>query len=640
MIEKINEHYSFTAPATIFNEEALTTLELAARTASKVNECVNECNKTTENVEKYKTEQWDYLNEIDVMCQRFVGNGIPPEESGAWFTLYRIIIQMAEKGELTKFYDMYGENLQRLIEVERARIDSYLSAKTPPDNTELIDLRIDCEGKTWGSAGSAVRNITKTLLDMFNDVSTPKTKDIDPDFTEALMYHKFGASYEGGYSATYAVSEGEEYLISSYYGFDYPDVIFEGYRGDIVGYGHTSPSKMKKNLFEERITVPVGANTMRINWCDAEGDVSLIKAKKIEGYSLDFEQLTDFITTAITPLETLHPSYVVCETDGTQPVEGHIIKMNEGGSINPAVVADGSTAYKIGTYKVKAGQRVKFSCCANFGNMFYYMFNSSTGEVHTYEQSENNSTRQYLDKNFTIPIGVDRLCVANINESPLCTYMAGVKGASPFEGLTAYVIGDSVSEYNSKATKNYLNYLTERTGITVHNYANSGAGFLNEKENNTHFFGQVLSLPTEAPDVVIVMGSGNDLKYVANNLGTLRQVRDNTLYGQMHNVYNMIMSKYGGKTKVVFIAPVGWKRYGTQIANSVMKTYAEAMKEFCRLKCVPFLDLYHEGGLNPDCEQHYQYFDAEGVHPNADGHKIITSPIYNFLTGVIGMEGE
>lgn len=43
MVEKIG-HYSITNPASVYDEEAVTALELAARTAAKVNECVGEVN--------------------------------------------------------------------------------------------------------------------------------------------------------------------------------------------------------------------------------------------------------------------------------------------------------------------------------------------------------------------------------------------------------------------------------------------------------------------------------------------------------------------------------------------------------------------------------------------------------------------
>ena len=49
MIEKIG-HYSLENPGSVYDEEAMTALELAGRTAQKVNECVDQVNKTTEEI--------------------------------------------------------------------------------------------------------------------------------------------------------------------------------------------------------------------------------------------------------------------------------------------------------------------------------------------------------------------------------------------------------------------------------------------------------------------------------------------------------------------------------------------------------------------------------------------------------------
>ena len=379
---------------------------------------------------------------------------------------------------------------------------------------------------------------------------------------------------------------------------------------------------------------------MYVQWADNDASISLIEAKKVEGYRVEFEELTNFINTALEPLDSLMPEYAVC--DGATPVtKGSVIQIMDNNTIKIVPVADGSTAYMTRVFFVKAGQRVKFTACANFGNLLYYMYNSESGEIHSYEQSGTGSSRKTITREFLVPLGVTKICVANITDEPVCSYMKTVKGLSPFAGKTAYIVGDSISEYNSKAEKNYLNYIEEKTGLTIVNGAKSGAGFLNEKSNNTHFLGQVLSLPATAPDVVIVMGSGNDLKYVANDLGEVTTLNANTIFGQMYQTYQMINSKYAGKTKIVYISPVPWDKYTPDIEDSVMGRYATAMRQFCRAYSIPFLDLYWEGGLNPRSPQHLaNFYNTDGVHPNSAGHKIIASPVYNFLLGVIGMEGE
>lgn len=71
MIQKI-EHYSINNPASVYNEEALTALELAGRTAQLVNECADVVNKNEEEVAEAKAYMTEKLpefveNEIDNM---------------------------------------------------------------------------------------------------------------------------------------------------------------------------------------------------------------------------------------------------------------------------------------------------------------------------------------------------------------------------------------------------------------------------------------------------------------------------------------------------------------------------------------------------------------------------------------------
>lgn len=56
MIKKMNEHYSFTTPASVHDEEALTALELAGRTAAKVNEVVDGVNNANKKADDTLTE--------------------------------------------------------------------------------------------------------------------------------------------------------------------------------------------------------------------------------------------------------------------------------------------------------------------------------------------------------------------------------------------------------------------------------------------------------------------------------------------------------------------------------------------------------------------------------------------------------
>lgn len=65
MIEKMNTHYSMTNPESIYDEEALTALELAGRTASKVNEIVDSQNELISNTETTLNNQNTRLDNME-----------------------------------------------------------------------------------------------------------------------------------------------------------------------------------------------------------------------------------------------------------------------------------------------------------------------------------------------------------------------------------------------------------------------------------------------------------------------------------------------------------------------------------------------------------------------------------------------
>lgn len=72
MIEKIG-HYSMNNTPSIYDEEAMTALELSGRTASKVNECIEAVNKNTEETERQTKEI--IPNAIDEHINNHINNG-------------------------------------------------------------------------------------------------------------------------------------------------------------------------------------------------------------------------------------------------------------------------------------------------------------------------------------------------------------------------------------------------------------------------------------------------------------------------------------------------------------------------------------------------------------------------------------
>ena len=75
MIDKL-DHYAFTSIPSVYDEEALTALELAARTATKVNECVEKVNEVDESNKEAVAYMHDNIEETtEKVLTEKVANG-------------------------------------------------------------------------------------------------------------------------------------------------------------------------------------------------------------------------------------------------------------------------------------------------------------------------------------------------------------------------------------------------------------------------------------------------------------------------------------------------------------------------------------------------------------------------------------
>lgn len=128
-ITPLNPHYAIENPATIFDEESLTALQLVARTTGKVNECVEEVNKIPEKVKE------DVQTHID-------------------------------GGDFDEQIDQHTKDLTHDLAYTEAylnaRIDNLLTNQTPGSDAEIADIRVGWDMNVYTSAGEAVRKSVVT----------------------------------------------------------------------------------------------------------------------------------------------------------------------------------------------------------------------------------------------------------------------------------------------------------------------------------------------------------------------------------------------------------------------------------------------------------------------------------------------
>lgn len=143
MIDKLN-HYSLTNPTSVYDEEAMTALELAGRTAAKVNECVEQVNGIPQKIAADVQEHIDG-GEFDKQVDKYAGE-------------LRKEVQNVE-ARLASTQDSFERRIEGDLTALDSRMDNFtrLSSGSTTGDAELQDIRVWANGNTSESAGAAVR---------------------------------------------------------------------------------------------------------------------------------------------------------------------------------------------------------------------------------------------------------------------------------------------------------------------------------------------------------------------------------------------------------------------------------------------------------------------------------------------------
>lgn len=144
-------------------------------------------------------------------------------------------------------------------------------------------------------------------------------------------------------------------------------------------------------------------------------------------------------------------------------------------------------------------------------------------------------------------------------------------------------------------------------------------------------------------DIVAVFGGTNDW-YTSAPLGTATDMDNTTFYGALNVMIPGLLSKYP-EGDIVFITPMN-SAYGGKItdnqnsAGATMKQYVDAIKERCAYHGIPILDLFTKSGMDiahvTAGGTTWTHWTADGVHPNANGHKRIFDRLLGFLIEIEG----
>lgn len=212
---------------------------------------------------------------------------------------------------------------------------------------------------------------------------------------------------------------------------------------------------------------------------------------------------------------------------------------------------------------------------------------------------------------------------------------------SVLKNKTWIAIGDSITEKNMRANKNYHDYIKEDVGgMTVFNRGVSGSGF-HDRMNVAD------TLTQQNPDYITIFWGTNDFGLVRNTypLGTFMNNDENTISGRINTCLNALITKYPLAKIAIISALPRLTNWGSNAApNSVgytLKQHVELLEQYANHYSLPFLNLYKNSNLPvwiPAANEYY--FTApgltspDGLHPNDAGQRVMADKIKVFLESI------
>lgn len=223
----------------------------------------------------------------------------------------------------------------------------------------------------------------------------------------------------------------------------------------------------------------------------------------------------------------------------------------------------------------------------------------------------NDTTKQYLSEIF----GYKIKDIVSVEHS--------------LKGIKWGFIGDSLTEKNHRALKNYIDYIVEETGIIAVNLGVSGTGYKKTEEKGSAFYQRINKIDTDF-DILTIFGSGNDLSLT---LGNINDTNTSTVFGCVNETIKKIYEKMP-TVKLGIISPTPWVQYPNHTDGNKMQLLSEGLEKICKKNSIPFLDLYNCSNLRPwDSifrNLMYSRDDGNGVHPDENGHSQFFRKILKF----------
>ena len=221
------------------------------------------------------------------------------------------------------------------------------------------------------------------------------------------------------------------------------------------------------------------------------------------------------------------------------------------------------------------------------------------------------------------------------------------------KGYKINILGDSITEGSGLTDMNdrYDNLLVDMLGITkINNYSISGTRLAHQSRPSIRprydlcFCGRAYDMDHTA-DMVIVYGGVNDYFHGDAPFGEIGDMIADTYCGAVYFLMNYLRETYGDKP-IIFLTPARCFLRGEiddripsthatrRIPGKPLVDYADVIIETAKLFNIHVLDLYRELGINPLDPKDFEKYTVDGLHFNAEGHKILANKVIDFIKAI------
>ena len=216
-------------------------------------------------------------------------------------------------------------------------------------------------------------------------------------------------------------------------------------------------------------------------------------------------------------------------------------------------------------------------------------------------------------------------------------------------GKKIVFLGDSITEGYGVACEGniYLNRIKSECGLReAVNYGIGGTRFAYQNGSGGYSEGEFKDVDgcmanrfdkmDDDADAVVLFGGTNDFGHGDAPMGTMADRTPDTFYGACHYIFSGLLRKYLGKP-IVVMTPVHRLVEDESLAKKAPLTlldYVNAIREVAEYYGLYLLDLYKYCPLQPKVIEVGEKYMPDGLHPNDEGHAIISRILKKFLENI------